>query len=80
VHISVGSAFAFEPADGLSGAWKPKVEVEGKGMDDLDLDLDLDLVGNHSCRLEDMLVVGLERNRDHDIPEPVAVLENEEVK
>jgi hypothetical protein len=72
----VGPAFAFEPADGLSGAWKPKVEVGGKGMDDLDLDP----VGSHSCRLGGMVVEGLERSRDHDIPEPVAVLGNEEGK
>ena len=72
MHIAAGSAFAFEPADGLSGAWKPKVEVGGKGMDDP--------VENHSCRPGDMVVVGLEGSRDHDIPEPVAVLGNEEVK
>jgi hypothetical protein len=43
-------------------------------------DQDLDLVGNHSCRLGGMVVEGLERRRDHDIPEPVAVLGNEEAK
>jgi hypothetical protein len=72
----VGSAFAFEPAGGLNAAWKPKVEVGGKGMDDQDLDL----VENHSCPPGGMLVEGLERRMDHDIPEPAAVSGNEEVK
>ena len=77
MHISVEPAFAFETADGLNVAWKPKVEVgvEGKGMDDLDL------VGTHSCRLGGMVVERLEQRRDHDIPGPgLVVLVNEEVK
>jgi len=45
-----------------------------------DLDLDLGLVGNHSHRPGDMVVEWLERRMDHDIPEPVVFLENEEVK
>jgi hypothetical protein len=44
-------------------------------------DLDLELVGNHSSQLGDMVVEGLERSRDHEIPEPeVVVLGNEEAK
>jgi hypothetical protein len=70
----VGSALAFEPVDGLNVASKPKVEVGDKGMDDLDL------VGTHSLRPGGMVVEGLARSRDHDIPEPVAVWGNEEVK
>ena len=72
-HIEVEPAFAFEPADGLDEAWKPKVEagVGGKEMDDLDL------VGTHSCRPAGMVVEALAGRRDHDILEPAAVLENE---
>jgi len=73
----VEPAFAFEPADGLNEAWKPKVEVGvgGKGVDDLDL------VGTHSCRLGGMVVEALEQKRDHDITGPgLVVLVNEEVK